>query len=363
MATYNFTVRATDNVGAFSDRSFSLNVLKTRVHRFAVQTSVGFLLSTNGEDWRFEQDVTTAVLAYGNGTWVGTPTQANIRVSQDGRNWSTKTFSAILPRHANTTSSNPTMIKYIGGKWYMAGSIFSSSGNLYIPALWISDDNMSSWELQSRITPAGTNASSTTITDFDHDPATQTTVVYTGALTSTPHVSNITRGIFTKVGDGAWVAAPIGTADALGQGAINFTNGLWTIANGSRFVWVSRDGLNWMARTVGPYAVANVISCNGSLVASPAASTNINTGLSVSTDAGYTWTQKPTAALPALYTNSGRHIAEYNGTIVLTGLGATQRQFTIYTTKNMGETWSTFSTQTLTGSASVVSQRIVSRND
>ena len=361
MATYNFTVRATDNVGAFSDRSFSLNVQKTRVHRFAVQTPVGFLLSTNGDDWRFEQDVTTAVMAYGNGTWVGSPTVTSVRVSQDGRNWTTKTFPA-LPRYVNGTSATVTNIKYIGGKWYLVGAVYFTSTGNYTPALWVSDDNMASWELQSRPTLLMTTAA-TPISDFDHDPATGTTVLYTGNLTGTPHATQLTRGIFTKVGDGAWVAAPIGTADTLGIGSVNFVNGLWTIASGSRFVWVSRDGLNWMARAPGANAIGNVVSCNGLLVASQTPTTNINTGLMVSSDAGYTWTQKPVFALPAQYNNTARHLAEYNGTIVMTGFGAQQRQFFIYTTKNMGETWSTYSTQTLTGSSNIISQRIVSRND
>lgn len=367
MATYNFTIRAFDNVGAFADRSFSINVLKTRVHRFVVQTPEGFLLSTNGDDWKFEQDKSTSIQTYGNGMWVGSVTPSSVRYSQDGRNWKSKTYT--LTPVATFGFALASYIKYSDGKWMIVGSSYQSGSNA-TPAMWVSDDNMATWALQSRITTAVMSiGANPVLTDCDYDPATQTTVVYqSGSGLTTAPTASLYRGIYTKVGDGSWVFNPIGNMDPRGSGTVTFTNGLWIVTNGSRFIWLSRDGLTWMSRCPGGvagHAIGHVVSCNGALVALQNPTVNVNHGLLVSTDGGYTWTQTAPFALPYAYTSSGRNIAEYNGTIVVTAAGGANigtRGGAVYTTKNMGETWSTYSVQTLTGTNSASAQ-IISRND
>lgn len=51
MATYNFTVRAQDETGAFSDRDFSIQVRNNLVDRLLAVNDTNAYASVDGSEW------------------------------------------------------------------------------------------------------------------------------------------------------------------------------------------------------------------------------------------------------------------------------------------------------------------------
>lgn len=93
MAEFNFTIRATDTAGAFSDRDFSINVRNTIAEQFVATTISGNIMtSVDGINWNFQLGKLAAGYNYGdvinaNGVWLIQKNANTYLRSVDAINW------------------------------------------------------------------------------------------------------------------------------------------------------------------------------------------------------------------------------------------------------------------------------------
>ena len=119
--TFNFTVRAEDDQGAFADRDFSISVKNTVVDRYMVVDATDAYTSPDMVTWtkRIGQGGTS--VQYGGGKWmVPYGTTWTYRLSTDGVNFVNITPSFVNPKTTSTVSSatflHPPM--WNGSHWW-----------------------------------------------------------------------------------------------------------------------------------------------------------------------------------------------------------------------------------------------------
>lgn len=90
--TFNFTVRAEDDQGAFADRDFSMTVRNTSVDRYLITTATDAYTSPDMTTWtkRIGQGGLSA--QYGGGKWLIQVSATTYRLSSDGINFSLLTM-------------------------------------------------------------------------------------------------------------------------------------------------------------------------------------------------------------------------------------------------------------------------------
>ena len=117
--TFNFTVRAEDDQGAFADRDFSMTVRNTSVDRYLITTATDAYTSPDMVTWtkRIGQGGSTA--KYGGGKWLILMSGVNYRLSSDGINFTQHSFPATM----NTSTTIPT---WLNDRWIF--STYSTSG-------------------------------------------------------------------------------------------------------------------------------------------------------------------------------------------------------------------------------------------
>lgn len=87
MATYNFTVRAKDETGAFADRQFSIQVRNNLVDRlFTINGSHGYA-SVDGVNWTQRTGVGGDWCDNLLGRWIVVQNETTYRISGDTINW------------------------------------------------------------------------------------------------------------------------------------------------------------------------------------------------------------------------------------------------------------------------------------
>lgn len=116
--TFNFTVRAEDDQGAFADRDFSMTVRNTMVDRYLVTTATDAYTSPDMVNWtkRVSQGGTSA--QYGGGKWLIMYNTTNYRLSADGISFTTHT----LP----SSTSTGTLPVWLNDRWVYASQVSSS---------------------------------------------------------------------------------------------------------------------------------------------------------------------------------------------------------------------------------------------
>lgn len=119
MATYNFTVRAEDETGAFSDRDFAIEVRNTVVEKFIAISSVHAFTSIDGINWTERSGQGGDLVMRTGEYWIITQKSHNsyyclpeIKISKDGINWNTH----YLPTGFNYTSAQSFV--YVNGEYY-----------------------------------------------------------------------------------------------------------------------------------------------------------------------------------------------------------------------------------------------------
>jgi hypothetical protein len=120
MTTFPFTVRATDDQGAFADRNFSITVRNSKVERVAVLGNSAIWSSPTGTGtWTRRDALGGSTFAYGNNTWVIIGASTNqVKISYDLIN-----VQIIEPKDAqgNSYSFNNVDISnviFVNGKFY-----------------------------------------------------------------------------------------------------------------------------------------------------------------------------------------------------------------------------------------------------
>ena len=343
MATYNFTVRATDNLGAYADREFSLDVNNTDISRFVVVGSTGLAHSTTGATWTTEAGLSGTGVTFGGGKWVvWTGLTSNvIRTSGDAISWTTaNTVFTGKPNDIFHTQTEATagglgaiqpsigfsMIKWIGDKFVgMTRGIKNSSGSAaYIGVEYHSVDAIN-WTFQ-RVVNDQVAVSATPsvggVLDFEYDSTTDTWVA---VVQNTLNASTIKY----RVGNGDWTSAPVMqsmTTSNCGASIMN-VNGLWLVASrltnvsGQSYpILTSVDGINWTPRAAG---ASNIITglayANGRLLTIAETSTASSYFLRASTDAGRTWnslTTNPNGSGSSTTVNWSQILAYYAGNLL-----------------------------------------------
>jgi len=359
MAVYHFTVRATDSAGAFSDRTFAIQVNNTLMDRFVVVGTAGLARSPNGEDgsWVYEPGLSGNAVVHGNGRWIVYNTNSKtIHTSPDAVNWSTYTLDVD-----GLTFTGISRIKFVGDKW-----IAFTRGATETRCL-TSTDGLN-WTLATTIVPPSQtySYSEVTVPDFEYADgvyvASMSAKVYTGAN------ARHTRNIFYSTDMENWQVGYSYTTGATprlpryGQIVRNI-NGMWltNICSNATAgaLQISSDGVIWTGRELPATYCYGLTYYNGRLFTLSAATPY----LYVSEDAGRTWTQLGSgfatvnydevtgavqmSSILGVYAN--RMIVAYNrGTVS-----------TIYKSTDDGATWTTESLDsTKIGSVNAVGVRV-----
>lgn len=111
--TFNFTVRAEDNQGAFADRDFSIVVKNTVIDRYMVVDNTDAYTSPDMVTWTKRPGQGGFQVKYGGGLWVvcaGTYNSVpTFRLSTDGATfaaYTTSTLKVIVPANISATPVN-----------------------------------------------------------------------------------------------------------------------------------------------------------------------------------------------------------------------------------------------------------------
>ena len=341
MSTYNFTVRATDNAGAFSDRTFSINVndtvTTTQYDRFVIQGTTGAARSIDGSSWVVDPIAGQAIysgIAYGNNRWVQWNGQT-IRTADSGLSW-TGAYQPLLSSMAGLQRSGPTCIKYVNNVWRMFHYACSPNTNTQFTMQEYISTDLVNWTLQRDVsiltTIVGGSVNTPTagqgLFDFDYDPVADLWVGV-GSL------ANGTTYVLSRTGSGNWTTVSSISPTSISNVGVHYakcTNGFWTVSNGAdNNIWTSQDGINWTSRTpVGYVGVPFSYSYqNGRLLGFPISNVTATTtpyGVRESRDGGRMWSARGVEATtgypvrgytPRATASAKLNVATYAGTTVL----------------------------------------------
>ena len=239
MVDYNFTIRATDKMGSFADRAFSMSIRNTRIERYMVINNTNAWTSPDGSFWALRAGFGGFTCAYGNGYWLILRGSASaitgIYKSTDGVNYApTAVASMVWKDDSGATVSAPVnntnlkcLLKFFKGKFYFT-SITSGSGGAY--DLWSSADGVS-WQRKRLFEATDANYNATfgvaTIPYIVLNEDNGTLIVpFPGTGTFAPASATAygwttTDGVtFTPVRDAAYTGVNFANA-------LNRVNGLW----------------------------------------------------------------------------------------------------------------------------------------
>lgn len=270
MPLYNFTVRARDNAGAFSDRDFSINVRNTITDRHIVSAANGeaSYSSVDGVNWTMRPGAMGRFTAYGAGKWVsygtGTHGAQTYYSSNDAINWISHTRPSV---YIDSNIQEPPMA-YGNGIWMTFGEGTSTE---YNNRCFVSDD-AATW-VSTGLVPRGT---------AKYAGACGRLAFGNGRWIATHNLSNYPSTCF------GWSSADNGTSWAQITLSVTcritdiiYVNGMWIASDAVNFcIWTSIDGTNWAKRTL-PTASASsypwrIAYGNGVLVATAYLSSGSN---------------------------------------------------------------------------------------
>jgi|HigsolmetaAR202D_1030399.scaffolds.fasta_scaffold03618_6 hypothetical protein len=282
MTVFNFTVRATDDQGAFADREFSIKIRNTIVDRYMMVNGTDAYTSPDGTNWTKRVTSGGSSVTYGAGKWLVVKSASQYLLSVDGINFTPHTFppSSVVPavqyvngrfvyaaRYVNepyrmhysydginwtvtegamalSTEYQPTSFIYVDGRWIAAangsynycakysdddgatwhpiytGYTFACSGIAYYNGLYIAIDN------------SAKGSAARVLTSND-------TVVWTPRSLPPSAIPNYYGASEILYGNGRLVMPIYKTASS-------GTNGVF-------WVVTSVDGINWEVKTYPPF--------------------------------------------------------------------------------------------------------------
>lgn len=118
-STYNFTVRAEDDQGAFADRDFSIVVKNTSVDRYMVVDATDAYTSPDMVTWTKRGGQGGRAVIYGGGQWLipyGASNSMTYRLSNDGVTFSNHTINFPVTSGAGSTRHDPM---WDSGYWWV----------------------------------------------------------------------------------------------------------------------------------------------------------------------------------------------------------------------------------------------------
>lgn len=142
MTIFNFTLRAEDDRGAFSDRQFSIKVRNTLVDRYMVVDGTHAYTSLDMVNWTERPDMGGVGCAYGGGNWMVWQGDNRYRMSPDGINWTQHVAQymngATKTNVPGTITSKPV---WMNDRWY------ATCGTTATGVVVIASDNGIIWEI------------------------------------------------------------------------------------------------------------------------------------------------------------------------------------------------------------------------
>lgn len=264
MTEFNFTVRATDNLGAFADREFSINVRNTIVDRWVATVNGGSVItSPDGINWTYQQNIIT-----GSNAWSGTSGQTasrgqvchfngkwfinaatHIVTSTDAKTWTSTPFPTIN-FSGQVYTPILTQLNYMNPNWAKSTSnigivvtVLSSNVNIYRSVLFMSSDGVN-WTEKWVQTD---NVSGSIL------PQSSRVIYGNGKWVISANRRTLTSGqtvgyVSSDEGD-TWLPVTIPTSSFAG-GDITFINGKWILPrNDVQAYYISDDLVNWSYQT------------------------------------------------------------------------------------------------------------------
>lgn len=334
MAAYNFTVRATDNLGAFADKSFTINVLNQDIRRFVVVGSTALASSTDGITWAVSTGNSGGRVSWGNGKWVVYSGNADhtsglaglsLRTSTDAITWTTAASGIPTTYTGNVSGSSFTYtvsaiqsLKWANGLWT---ALVNANGNgNYGYILEYTSPDLTTWTFKAA---TGVNTNNAGLV-FDHASDAGGNVVAVVFNNGTSAISYRAAGATT-------LTQNLGLGASYNDAWVTNMNGVWVISPGTQVasgavVYTSTDGTTWSQRAVSGSSANNLLHgsayVNGALVTKTFVSGSNVVNYFSSTNAGRTWSKGPlvtlTGGAPTTpgYASSTQGMAYYNGTIL-----------------------------------------------
>lgn len=375
MAEYDFTIRATDNRGAYSDRTFTIEVRNTNVERYVVLASNGAYHSPTGlpGTWKQESNVIARALAYGDGKWVAYGTQfpqsADVNqsffVSSDATNWTRNDMSvnwgAFLTSRSAAAIAEIQTIKYVNGTWIMFASVRNSyNSTTYYTCCEFTSTDLKSWSwvriFGSDITSANYSWREG-VFDFDYNPVTtQWVAVASSFVSGTSTSTRLHQRLDTTNGWGApvFTASNASSSDYIRPYTVNILNlnGQWAVNLGgidTLGVAISTNGIDWVRKPIndGTATSSNLIYSNGYLIRCSRPATGSGSSyISRSKNGGRDWALGGSVTGGTQTYTIGKNSTAYGNIIVHCG-GASG---TISVSTNSG---TSFSNQVIAGTATM----------
>lgn len=259
MVDFNFTVRATDDIGAYTERDFSITVENTLVNQFMITTTAGHILtSVDGYNWVQQNNVYPAINnnGYGqvinaNGFWIVVTGPTTYIRSIDSISWTQHTFPTNFSFVLSGTQYLPTSKHLTYGDGKIAALLIDTT-NLNQVSFFTTTDGLS-WT-QGGTIPHGSGSSNwTSITNVEYGNG-----VWLCNRRQVPdYINSVTEMGFKSVDGGAtWTLVPFPTGNQATSGfvRITFMNGLWYAAGFANGYLLSNDATNW---SYYPYPTTN----------------------------------------------------------------------------------------------------------
>lgn len=341
MTTFNFTVRATDDRGAFADRDFSIKVRNTIIDRYMAMSSTGLYTSPDATTWTLRPGIGNGnstnfqtEIVNGNGRWLMNKDATTYLLSLDGVNWSP--YPLPLPAANNSTLGVIPRFSYGNGK-FVVSFVYSQSASIFVYKVYTSTDGVN-WTTPVTTVTSGYAASLAYYNTPGAYANPAPPPVFGNGRWNVVNPSTGVNQFFTSTDGMATfntVTSPLG-----GCGNLTYVNGLWlaTGLSGTTLA-TSVDGFTWSLQTLpagysdNNWRITKILYGNGRLVLVVSrlvyqTTTNaVSSAVFTSTD-GVAWTN---TALPVTWAPSGgtiTHIATgtfHNGLFIIgNSLGLTQ---------------------------------------
>ena len=327
MATYNFTIRATDTAGAFADRTFSINVNNTTLDRFVVAGANGLARSVDGITWKTEPGRSGTGVTYGNGRWVvwkgdDTATTKTLHTSPDGVNWSTLSLTSSSSAGAFDIQSLKvggqgfSCVKYINNRW--VAFTFNANNTQATAAIQCYEStNLQTWTTRGDVqTNVGSQSFFAGITDVTYGNG-----MYIAVGGWINNASGAQKAIYTSPDLITWTKRVSfdNASNTTGGSSILNVNGLFIASlyggagSSATNIYTSPDGTTWTPRTH-QVGATGLVYVNGRILNLAGAS------LYRSLDAGQTWTSTASGLTAATQNHAalmnGCTLASYGNTVL-----------------------------------------------
>lgn len=250
--TYNFTVRAEDNQGAFADRDFSIVVKNTSVDRYMIVDNTDAYTSPDMVTWTKRIGQGGINVAYGGGKWMihyGTVASNTYRLSTDGINFTTHSISFVLPDTelpATGITLNHSPI-WNGGFWWVSVSTSSPARTIVVKS---ADGEI--WTAVSSLSGSGGNI----LPSFVDGKVLYRHMAYSSGLGALTNFSEIDPSLPFGPANVVTVTVPtysIGSTRSYVTAPYKF-NDMWIMhaaASGGSVIFYSTDRITWYLGTFG----------------------------------------------------------------------------------------------------------------